>query len=747
MQDIYVTALAQPMSQIFNAIAEFFKPGGGWVSAQSVCMTLSAAGLIFMVMTVRNSKPIVPWILGVTLVPVLLATPKTSVNVINMSTPLESYQVDNVPSGLAVPVSIISSISYGFQKVLTKVFHTPQDQDYNQTGMMFGSALFKEMSHLQPDAKTQQVIDSYMNNCVLTDIQIRHKYSYQDLFSSPNILSFLEKNATADTFDKVDMHDGTVGKPDLITCQEALPKLRTLLYNNLDAAKYQLAAGLSHSIKDTVDPNLVMNTISDVSSSYFTNYSMSAQDTLMQNIFARGMQNGLLNNSVAHGANAAINYAYSKAQMSTTAQNLTTGQLALKYIPQLQTILFMLLVAVFPVMIFVMMLPNMSLKIGRYYGFSLIWINSWSVFYIVLNFISHIILESHINQLFGSGTTPGYTLYALDPINNSITEYSSTTGYLMMSIPFISMMITKPLAEIVNSLATSMMNRMSSNTHQISEFAVDGNMQMGNINMNNSNVDNASHHQKNFNPMLAEGTSTVSKGGVVERTFSDSDGNKTGQAVDLSARNYQGGPDGNISQTVSAVESKSSSLSATEAANTSARFHDTTSHSASAGTSSNSSLSRSTTEANDTINQFHTNDRYTNQNQVMKAISATVHEGIKSGKSLAGKVVAGMTGLNASIGSDQSIKWNGSDNKEHTISAEYLGKLAHSESVIQSASQSKSTSADDRQAIDFAKSYESNMSKAIQAQEMANYSSQHSETISSSLNKPIGDYIYDNYNL
>lgn len=747
MQTIYVTALAQPMSQIFNAIAEFYKPGGSWISAQSIFMMLSAVGVIVMVMMMRNSKPIMPWIMGITIVPFILSSPKTSVNIVNMTQPLEAYQVDNVPSGLAVPISIISGIAYGFQTTLTKVYHTPQNSDYNQTGMMFGSELFKELSHLHPNAKNQAVLDGYMGNCVLTDVQIRGKYTYNELFNSPNIVKFLEKNATKDTFDKVDMHDGTLNKPDLITCQDALPKIKEMLYKNVDAAKYQLSASLSHSIKSPIEQSKIMNAISDVSAAYFNGYSISAKNTLVQNMFARGVQNGLLNNSVAHGAGASLNYAYTKAQMSSTAQNLTAGMLAQKYIPQLQTILFMLLVAVFPIMVFVMMLPGMSMKIAKSYGYSLVWVNLWSIFYIVLNFISHAILESHINQLFGSGTTPGYTLNALDPINNSITEYASVTGYLMMSIPFISMMITKPLSEVMGNMATSFMNRMASNTHQSSEFAVDGNINMGSVNMDNSNIDNASRHQKQLSPMLNTGASTVSQGGASVTNFTDPNGHSIGQKVDLSQREYITGLSGNASQSLTTTYSEASNLSSTEANDISARYHDTTAHSASMGNASNSALSRSTTEANDNIHQFTSSDKYSGSKQVMTAISASMHEGVNSSKSLAGAVAGALTGLNASVGSDQSLRWQGLDDKGYSVSAEQLGKLAQSESIVESASQSNSTSIDDRQSIDYAKGYTSSMNQAVQYQQLANYSSQHAETINSSLSKPMNDYMYQEYRL
>ena len=717
MQTIYVTALAQPMSQIFNAIAEFYKPGGGWISAQSIFMMLSAVGLIVMVMMMRNSKPIMPWIMGITIVPFILSSPKTSVNIINMTQPLEAYQVDNVPSGLAVPISIISGIAYGFQTTLTKVYHTPQDSDYNQTGMMFGSELFKELSHLHPNDKTQAVLDGYMGNCVLTDVEIRHKYTYQELFNSPNIVDFLKEHATKDTFDKVDMHDGTLNNPNLITCEDALPKIKEMLYKNVDAAKYQLAASLSQSIKHPIEQSKIMNAISDVSASYFNGYSISAKDTLVQNMFARGVQNGLLNNSVAHGAGASLNYAYTKAQMSSTAQNLTAGMLAQKYIPQLQTILFMLLVAVFPIMVFVMMLPGMSMKLAKSYGYSLVWVNLWSIFYIVLNFISHAILESHINQLFGSGTTPGYTLNALDPINNSITEYASVTGYLMMSIPFISMMVTKPLSEVMGNMATSFMNRMASNTHQASEYAVDGNINMGSVNMDNSNIDNASRHQHQLSPMLNTGASTVSQGGASVTNFTDSNGHNIGQTVNLSQREYATGLSGNASQSLTATYSEASNLSSTQANNESARFSDSMAHSATAGENSSSGLTRSIKDANDTIHEFNTNDKYSDQKQLTNVLNSAVRGGVKwdSGKELLGAVAQGLSGasIDGSASAGYDLRWNGSDDKSHTISSSELGKLAHSVDTLHTASQAQNVSSDDRQAVDFAKSWDHSMNESI----------------------------------
>lgn len=61
----------------------------------------------------------------IVIVPGVLIANKHSVQVIDMTDPTAVHQVDNVPGGLAIPASLITSVGYALTQVYESVFHRP----------------------------------------------------------------------------------------------------------------------------------------------------------------------------------------------------------------------------------------------------------------------------------------------------------------------------------------------------------------------------------------------------------------------------------------------------------------------------------------------------------------------------------------------------------------------------------------------------------------------------------------------
>ena len=741
IETLYVTALAKPMADVLNSVVQFFDNGSTWFSAEHLFMSLSAVAVIFMIIQARNAKPVMNWVLAIVMVPAILVIPRGTANIVNITTPLEAYQVDNVPAGLLVPASLVSTISYGFQQGLSKYYHTFQDDDYNKTGMMFAAKIFEDTNRYQLSTSNQKVFDSYMDNCINTDILIRDKYTYQDLFDSADIFQFLETHATADHIDKVVFPDGQ-----FISCFDALPKIKELVYKDADIAKANLAISASDSPDHPYSADEIEEAVTKSYASYFNGYTKTAKETLSQNLAINALQMGLKNNSARHGSNVGINYAYTQSQMNSTAQYWSMGLLAQKWIPQAQTMFFMLLIAVFPLVIVSMLLPGMTMKGAKLYMDSLIWISLWSIFYTILNFLTNTSLEEHINLLFGNSTVPGFSVNMQDPVTTLTYEYASVSGYMMMFIPLISRMLVKPLSDIMSNMSTSMMNILSHNTSQGADMVTTGNSRIADTSYGNQNVNNATSNQFRSSPLHDHGLRTEIAGGNETRTAMDSHGRAVGSsAIDTSRMNYNTGVNAHVADQVSASATKSANESMATAMSQATRFSDTHTHSGTESQSQSSSLTHQVSDAADGVKTFSENHDSRTSSNVVASVDAGIRAGYNSGESLWGYLAKDLTGFNAKIEGGVGIRMDGANGKQTMYTFQDLDKLAHNVSTIQSASQNHSGSLDDRDAIDFAKSFDANMQSAYQSQQTATWASNNSATVDANYNRAINDWIQTNY--
>ncbi|MCX7124227.1 MAG: conjugal transfer protein TraG N-terminal domain-containing protein, partial [Gammaproteobacteria bacterium] len=94
-----------------------------------------------------------------------------------------------------MPASIITSVEAGLTQGLSDVFHTPSDVSYATTGMLFGAQLFNAVNNGSVifDDQTKNNFNHFVRQCIVPDILINHKYTYEQLANSPDILSFLSQ--------------------------------------------------------------------------------------------------------------------------------------------------------------------------------------------------------------------------------------------------------------------------------------------------------------------------------------------------------------------------------------------------------------------------------------------------------------------------------------------------------------------------------------------------------------------------
>ncbi|WP_240775876.1 conjugal transfer protein TraG N-terminal domain-containing protein, partial [Nissabacter sp. SGAir0207] len=72
------------------------------------------------------------------------------------------------------------------------VFHQPDALSYSKTGMLFGADLMgKSTDFLSTNPQITALFSSYVQNCVVGDIMLNHKYTLYELMNTTDPYSLI----------------------------------------------------------------------------------------------------------------------------------------------------------------------------------------------------------------------------------------------------------------------------------------------------------------------------------------------------------------------------------------------------------------------------------------------------------------------------------------------------------------------------------------------------------------------------
>ncbi|MBK2125045.1 conjugal transfer protein TraG N-terminal domain-containing protein [Fangia hongkongensis] len=534
---IYVFAGAHSTADMLNAVA-MFAGDNNYLELISIFGLVGIVLLAMKMLATGNYQIMFNWAVTYVVVMALCIVPKTDVMVIDLSDNTSFQQVDNVPLALGVIASELSTISYGLSQFISDVYHAPKDQEYTKTGFLFGSQLVQTTLQAQmPDANTMALWDRYTAQCILPDIALArvnpNKYTMSQLANAPDIFSFLANHNPSPL-------RGIYIDSNFNTCQQALPQLK---------AKFEAQANESLTfLGKTYYPNrqqlqdniktLVSNTYN-----YMFGMSNSAQQDLVQNMAVNSLKQGLKAAAAESDAGAALNYAVSQAQKQETASYLTMGQLAEVNLPEMQSILFTFLLAMFPFFVIFSFIPDMGLKVLKEYIVGLIFLCSLPVTYTVLHYLM-------LSELASSGNTygsiyKGITLSNINPIAAKHTQMASIAGYLMSLTTFLTYIIVRGLAQGMVSMSERLGALANSGVSSTAHQWTDGSLSLNSSQVGNHTWDSITANKHDLAPVDRFNSASYQRGdGATVTQFAN------GQiSVDQPNSNLRSGI--NVSQSIS----------------------------------------------------------------------------------------------------------------------------------------------------------------------------------------------------
>lgn len=510
---VYVLGGGEYLMQVFNGVAAIVG-SSSWESMFRLALLISAASFFVVYLRGHDPKEVIKFAAYIILVSSVLLGPKRSVQIIDRTDPLGVYLVDNVPLGLAAPAHMISSIGTSLTELYESIFHMPDSLSYSKTGMLFGANLVGNLSDIMStDGDIAELMSLYTKNCVIGDILINHKYSFQELMNTrdPYLLVFQKPSPLRGVM----VPEGNKkAKPAGFWTCETLAKnvLMPAIGVDTETGGETWLYTVKRIFGGRPDANVLFTAMLGDSYNYYYSGSETASQLMRNSVVMNALKQGIAGYSAQSGdtaslVNLASTSSYNKMRLSWA----TSTMVATNFTPLLYTILFSLIVALFPIFILLMTVHALTTRMLFNYIMSIIYLQSWAPMFAILNHATSFYLRGQTNGL-------DFNLANQAHIQQIHSDIGLIAGWLTLSIPFIAMAIVKGLGPAVAQAGNYLGTAINSSASASSSQAADGtwafnNMQTDNVAGNKWDT-NSSFRDAQMTRQLASGAmNTVTSGG------------------------------------------------------------------------------------------------------------------------------------------------------------------------------------------------------------------------------------------
>ncbi|ENM5770894.1 conjugal transfer mating pair stabilization protein TraG [Vibrio mimicus] len=496
--EYYTYTSGEVVNKAFNALATFFRTNtfGDYLQ---MCMMLGLITSLFVFMLSRNPKDMIKWMVVFFAVPLFLINMKADMLIIDKTQPGKVYKVDNVPYLVAVPTYFFSSVMVGMAEGVEAIFTTSDDERYGRTGMLFGSELYQlsRQSSVR-EIELKKLWSDYFHNCMMGDVKINHKYTWDELFAAPDIFTFLD-GIRQSPLRALYLDEGG-GKSSYKLCEEAYP----IVKQRFDAAANENVTLLAHHLLGNEAERYKPQVVQSLQRSYnkFFAISTSASNTIKQNMLMNELRYNL---DSLDPTQTALNYAYTTNKLQTTSMWASLGLMAREYLPMLHTMLFMLFACLGFFVAGAAVIPGLTLMVLKNYVGTFAFLSTWPALFAIINGFQLWGLESLSTDV--SGKFGGLVLSNANAADELHSRFAWMTGILMVGVPFIAGGILKGGKAVMSSMNYQLSSMITSTNARASAAASTGNLDFGSMQIDNHSMNNTHANKFDTNTLVNQGHS------------------------------------------------------------------------------------------------------------------------------------------------------------------------------------------------------------------------------------------------
>lgn len=458
--------------------------------------TFGVLAALFAFIKQRNPMVMVQWLAIFMVLTSVLLVPKRSVQIIDLSDPAAVWKTDNVPVGLAAIASLTTSIGYKMASTYDMLMARPDSVTYSKSGMLFGSQIVAETSDFTTqNPELAQMLPDYVENCVIGDILLNHKYTVNQLLNSTDPLGLITSNPSP----LRGIFKTTDSTRQFLTCQQAAAQINSLANTEGNPASATFTMLTNKIFGNKVNGATLLANAMGESYGYFYAGGMSAAQIMKNNITNSAVRQGVKgfaarSSDTANLLNLATENAATKQRLSWAAGN----ELATRTLPFAQSLLMLILVCLFPLMI-ALAASNHSLfglNTLKLYVCGFIYFQMWPIMFAILNYAANFWLQTKTG-----GTA--LVLANTDVVALQHSDVANLAGYLSLSIPLLSFYLTKGAAAMGSQVAGSVLSSAAFTSAGVSATTADGNWSF-----NNMSMDNVNQNKMDTNLMQRQGQQT-----------------------------------------------------------------------------------------------------------------------------------------------------------------------------------------------------------------------------------------------
>lgn len=479
MLEIYTIYGGGMWKSAFDAVVGILGTGT-WSTLLRIAGTFSVLGVLATFTRSRNPMVFVQWLAIFMLITSVLLVPKRSVHIIDITDPAAVWVTDNVPVGLAGIASVTTGIGYRVAQLYDYMMARPDSVTYTKTGMLFGSGIVAESSDIQTqNPELAQMLPDYVENCVIGDILLNHKYTVNQLLNTTDPLGLITSNPSP----LRGIFKTTSTNREFLTCQQAASQIQTLAGQDSQLTSPTFSMLTQRIFGNRMNGAVMLANAMNESYGFFYAGGMSAAQIMKNNVTNSAIRQGIRgfaarSSDTANLLNLATESAATKQRLSWAAGST----LATRQLPFLQSLMMLILVCLFPLVIALAAanhslfgLNTLKLYIGGFLYFQM-----WPVMFAILNYAATFWLQTK------TGGTP-LVLSNRDAVALQHSDVANLAGYCAMSIPVLSFFLTKGAAAMGSQLAGSVMSSMAFGSAGVASTTADGNWSFNNMSMDNLN--------------------------------------------------------------------------------------------------------------------------------------------------------------------------------------------------------------------------------------------------------------------
>ncbi|MBI2707957.1 MAG: conjugal transfer protein TraG N-terminal domain-containing protein [Proteobacteria bacterium] len=477
---------------VFDGIAALFKTDSTGVLTPLIRVGLTIGSFYVIILMLYRDQLIegVKWFLWVVIATNLLFLPKTTVFIHD---PLANTKnkVDNVPWALGAFAGLVSYVGKTVTETFESVFSLPNYLPYHKTGTVFASSLMSQVGKFRiVDPVFKGNMERFVNQCVVYDAMIGHKYTLSHLQNTPDIWELVKSKASP-VLGFLYQDESSPGA--VVTCKEGAQKLEKLWADELMRATSIYGTRVQdRSMNEMAFYTGVLESARLLSDGKYI--SDQARTILRQEMMINAIEAG--SNNKLSELGVAANYAATKALLQQRSAYAIAGEIAARTLPLFKNVIEALSYALFIFIVVLALLPNGHKVLTTYFGI-LLWTQLWAPLYAVLNLVMTLYGRK---ESVAQGLGKGLTLLNSSAIINANMDMTTLAAWLSVSIPFISYGILKQGAGAFVGLAQHLGSAMQAASSGAAAETVSGNISLGNISMGTQAYQNTSAFQHNTSP-------------------------------------------------------------------------------------------------------------------------------------------------------------------------------------------------------------------------------------------------------